>query len=207
MSEYIIINDIPYTIADIEKDCWHRLINGAVKGRDPMHFMTIATTALQGIGLRTVVLRKADAVQKTIYFHTDIRSRKCEDLQRHNSISALLYDNPSKIQIKIDGLATIHQHDALADAAWQRTVLDSRKCYLTTQAPSTTTATAWSGLPEHLSSRIPTLEESEAGRANFAVISIGVQAIDWLHLHVQGHRRAAFTYQDNQLEKSEWMIP
>ena len=55
----VIINDIRYCLSDLEKDCWARFVNGAVKGRDPFHLPAVANFSDGDISLRTVVLRKA----------------------------------------------------------------------------------------------------------------------------------------------------
>lgn len=33
----VIVNNISYSLDELEKDCWHRLVNGAIKSRDPFH--------------------------------------------------------------------------------------------------------------------------------------------------------------------------
>jgi general stress protein 26 len=43
-----------------------------------------------------VVNRKVDESNKTIYFHTDNRSRKFSDLEQDNRISLLFYDARQK---------------------------------------------------------------------------------------------------------------
>jgi general stress protein 26 len=47
--------------------------------------------------LRIVVNRKVDEVHKTIYFHTDNRSRKYIDLIKDNRISLLFYDARQRV--------------------------------------------------------------------------------------------------------------
>jgi hypothetical protein len=48
-----------------------------------------------------VVNRKVDEVHKTIYFHTDNRSRKYIDLIKDNRISLLFYDARQRVQIVV----------------------------------------------------------------------------------------------------------
>jgi pyridoxamine 5'-phosphate oxidase len=205
MDNFITINNIKYTLADIEKDCWIRLLNGSVKNKDSMHFITLATFGTCAIGLRTVVLRKVNPSVKTIAFHTDSRSEKCKEIAINNSISALAYSN--KIQIRIEGKATIHISDDTTKQAWQNTQVEARKSYLTTEAPGTVKNHPTDGLPELFSSRNLTFQESEVGKTNFALVSVQVGKIDWLHLDSQGHRRAVFYYKNGELIEMEWLVP
>ncbi len=43
LSDKIVINNISYSLSDLEKDIWNRLVNGAVKSRDPFHTPSVAT--------------------------------------------------------------------------------------------------------------------------------------------------------------------
>ena len=205
MIDTVTINNIKYSLAEIEKDCWIRLVNGSVKGKDDMHYISLATFNNNSIGLRTVVLRKVDTMLKTIIFHTDLRSNKCREIAENNSISALAYGN--KTQIKMEGKATIHSNDGVANQAWANTSIEGRKSYLTTDAPATAKNHPTDGLPEGYSSRNLTQQESEAGKINFAVVNIQVDKIDWLHLSPQGHSRAVFNYDNGTLAKMEWVVP
>ena len=200
----IIINNIVYTLTDLEKDAWNRLVNGAVKSRDPLHTPCVATHSGNDISLRTVVLRKAIPESKELRFHTDTRSKKWQELTLNPTISALFYDAADRIQIRVKGRAELHFNNDLTTNAWQKTSLSSRRCYLTNFDPSSFTDHPTSGLPEHIEQENFTQEESEIGFQNFGIVAIQVQNIDWLWLHHAGHRRAYFDYIS---EHYQWMIP
>jgi 3-hydroxyisobutyrate dehydrogenase len=204
LSNTVTINNIAYSLADLEKDIWNRLVNGAVKSRDPFHTPSVATHSGNDISLRTVVLRKAFPETKELRFHTDTRSNKWQELIVNPSISALFYDAADRIQIRVKGRAVLHFNNDITTAAWQKTSLSSRRCYLTNFDPSSFTDHPTSGLPEHIEQEKFTLEESEIGYQNFGIVSIQVQNIDWLWLHHAGHRRAFFGYTDGSFQ---WMIP
>jgi hypothetical protein len=89
--------------------------------------------------------------------------------------------------------ATAHFDDQVADDAWAKSSLSSRRCYLAPNAPGAICEQPSPNLPEHLLGRIPTLEESLSGRAHFAAVTTIVDEIDWLWLAADGHRRARFT--------------
>jgi 3-hydroxyisobutyrate dehydrogenase len=200
----ITIENINYSLRDLEIDTWNRLVNGAVKSRDPLHTPCVATHSGNDISLRTVVLRKAVPESKELRFHTDTRSNKWQELIVNPSISALFYDAADRIQIRVKGRAELQLNNDITTAAWQKTSLSSRRCYLTNFDPSSFTNNPTSGLPEHIEQENFSLEESEMGYQNFGIVSIKVQNIDWLWLHHAGHRRAYFDYETGSFS---WMIP
>ena len=200
----VTINNIVYTLPDLEKDTWNRLVNGAVKSRDAFHTPCVATQCNGDINLRTVVLRKALPEIKELRFHTDTRSKKGKELTLNPSISALFYDAADRIQIRVKGRAVLQFNNDITAAAWQKTSLSSRRCYLTNFDPSSFTDNPTSGLPEHIEQENFTLVESEIGFNHFGIVSIQVQNIDWLWLHHAGHRRAYFDYETGSFS---WMIP
>jgi 3-hydroxyisobutyrate dehydrogenase len=201
---HVVINNITYSLTDLEKDTWNRLVNGAVKSRDPLHTPCVATHSGNDISLRTVVLRKAIHESRELRFHTDTRSKKWQELTLNPTISALFYDAADRIQIRVKGRAELHFNNDLTTNAWQKTSLSSRRCYLTNFDPSSFTQNPTSGLPKHIEQENFTLEESEIGFQNFGIVSIQVQNIDWLWLHHAGHRRAYFDYVNGSFS---WMIP
>jgi 3-hydroxyisobutyrate dehydrogenase len=200
----ITIENINYSLRDLEKDTWNRLVNGAVKSRDPLHTPCVATHSGIDISLRTVVLRKAIPETNELRFHTDTRSKKWKELTLNPSISALFYDAADRIQIWVKGRAELQVKNDITGAAWQKTSLSSRRCYLTNFDPSSFTDNPTSGLPEHIEKENFTLEESEMGYQNFGIVVIQIQNIDWLWLHHAGHRRAYFDYISGSFS---WMIP
>jgi len=193
-----------YNLPDLEQDCWDRLVTGAVKSRTPFHTPSIATLNQGEVSLRTVVLRKALAKERELRFHTDIRSPKWQDLTQNPSISALFYDAIDRIQIRVKGKAILHQTNDITAEAWQKTTLSSRCCYLTELSPSSFSAISTSGLSEDIEQENFTLAESEEGYANFGIVSIHVQSIDWLWLNHAGHRRAFFDYEKDSFH---WLVP
>ncbi len=205
----IKIDGINYNLADIEKDCCIRILNGSLKGKDPLHNATVANTNTHthGINMRTVVLRKVNTAEKTLAFHTDIRSGKWNELQKNNNISWMFYDAAGRIQIRLAGKATLHHDDELADEAWLKSNENSRKIYMGEVSPSLQSEVPTSGLPTAFENVNPTLEESEVGRKNFGVVITKVNWMEWLWLNSQGHRRAGFNYETNGNIKCNWLVP
>jgi 3-hydroxyisobutyrate dehydrogenase len=200
----VTINNISYSIDELEKDCWLQLVNGAIKSRSPFHTPCVATLNNSEVSMRTVVLRKALPLSKELRFHTDIRSNKWKELQNNNTISALFYDASTRVQIRVKGKTILHLNDEMTSEAWQKTTLSSRRCYLTEISPSSFSEIPTSGLSEEIEQENFTLEDSEAGEQHFGIVSIHVESLEWLWLNHAGHRRAFFDYVQNT---SSWMIP
>lgn len=200
----ITMNNISYSIDELEKDCWARLLNGAIKSRDPFHTPYVATLSNGEVNMRTVVLRKAFPLLKELRFHTDIRSNKWKELEANNTISALFYDASARIQLRVKGKAILHFKNEITTEAWQKTVLSSRRCYLTELSPSSFTDLPTSGLSAEIEQENFTLEESEVGEKHFGIVSIHVETMEWLWLNHAGHRRAFFDYEHDSYK---WMIP
>lgn len=197
-------NDIIYSLEELEKESWERLVNGATKSKDAFHTPSIATLNQNEVSMRTVVLRKAIPSEKELRFHTDIRSNKWAELAQNDSISALFYDASARIQLRVKGKALLHFNNEITSEAWNKTTLSSRKCYLTDFSPSSFALAPTSGLAEHIEQENFTMLESEVGQKNFGIVSIRVESIDWLWLNHAGHRRAFFDYKNGS---SDWMIP
>ena len=85
--------------------------------------------------LRTVVLREVDVASRTLEFYTDVRSPKIQQLTTDNQCCWLIYDHTHKVQIRLDGSASIHTQDEIADQAWISCPDASRAAWLTPLPP------------------------------------------------------------------------
>jgi pyridoxamine 5'-phosphate oxidase len=203
----IKIAGIDYNLTDLEKDCWIRLLNGSLKGRDPMHNPTVANINEHGVNLRTVVLRKVNTEEKTLTFHTDIRSGKWDELNKNDNISWLFYDTAGRYQIRVSGKANLHHNDTITDEAWVKSSPNARKIYMGNIAPSKISEMPTSGVPAAFENAEPTIEQSETGRKNFGLVITKVHWMEWLWLNSDGHRRASFTYNDDNSIEANWLVP
>jgi pyridoxamine 5'-phosphate oxidase len=203
----IKINGINFDLADIEKDCWIRMLNGSLKSKDTMHNPVVANIENGIVSMRTVVLRNVDTKNKTILLHTDIRSGKWKGLKKNNTLSWLFYDAQSRFQIRVGGIAKLHHNDSIADEAWGRSSANSRKIYLGDEAPSEISDIPTSGLDAKFEFNNPTVEETEIGRKNFGVVVTKVNWVNWLWLSSTGHRRAKFKYDSELNLKGSWLVP
>jgi pyridoxamine 5'-phosphate oxidase len=185
-------NDLTETGAE----AWRVIGRGAVDRRSPFHTPSVATIGLDGQPqARTVVLRAVDPVARTLRFHTDRRSTKFVELSADARVTVLGYDAGRKIQLRLAGRATLHHGDALATAAWAQSRAMSQACYAQTEAP---------GTPLTHAGNAPS--GTDAGFANFTVVSVQIFELEWLYLAHEGHRRARFAWGTGKLQQT-WLAP
>jgi pyridoxamine 5'-phosphate oxidase len=198
---------IPENLDSILNDIWTRWGRGAADRRSPFHTPVVGSISSDGTPeQRVMVLRKVDRGGGLLRFHTDIRSSKVAQLQTQGTVSVIGYDPGAKIQLRASGTASIVPNGPLADTAWAATSASGRRSYLTTLAPGSRSDTATSGLPIAFEQAVPSLTESEAGRANFTIVPVTLNRLEWLHLASTGHRRAGFILGANGWV-GEWLIP
>jgi hypothetical protein len=207
MISTVQIDGIQYDLSALEKDCWYRLLNASLSYKNPFHNPVVANGNSKGVNLRTIVLRKVDTEKKELFFHTDIRSGKWNELMENNSISWHFYNPAGKLQIRLSGTVTLHTDDAIADEAWSNSKMSSRKVYTGEFGPSTIIDIPASGLPTKFESADPTPEESETGRKYFGVVVTKINWMEWLWLNSKGHRRASFKYTSPSNFDAKWLIP
>ncbi|PHX75017.1 MAG: hypothetical protein CK547_00035 [Chitinophagaceae bacterium] len=197
--------DIP-NINEIEKICWQMLHEGATNRKSAMHQAVIGTTVDSIAHMRTVVLRRVDVDTRKIYLHTDKRSKKMEDLEQTKHLSWLVYDQSLRTQIRCSGSIIIHHMDALCKEQWDHTGHHSRRYYMLDRDIEEMQE-ASTGLNDALTAFDYTLEESEVGFQHFVVVETCIDWMDWYYTHSKGNRRARFTYHENKLSSSSWLMP
>ena len=160
------------------------------------------------IGSRVVVLKSFNSNELKINFHTDIRSKKSEELKVYPKTNFLFYDHRSKIQLRIKSTSNskIFYNNNVTKIAWDQTHLSSHKCYLAQEPPSLKSIVSTDSMPRHFIGVDPSLQESEEGYKNFSVVSSQIESIDWLYLSSKGHRRLLIAV--NNIKNSyNWLIP
>lgn len=173
---------------------WIDLAQGAARASHPFHTPALASLAVEGPDVRTVVLRHADLEARQLLCHTDYRSPKVNELRQQPNVAWLFYHPVNKIQLRVRGTVAVHHDDKLARARWENSTHRSRQCYHAQLSPGTAMDTPQIGEP------------LASGFDNFAVIDCMVHDIDWLYLDSQGHLRARFVWRDGEW-RSGWIAP
>lgn len=178
---------------------WACLARGVADRRSAFHTIGVATIGLDGRPrLRTVVLRAVEPSAARLRFHTDARADKVAELAADPRIALHGYDPGGKLQIRVEGRASVHGEDAVADAAWAASRPMSRDCYGTRPAPGTPLSA-----PDAFA--LPADEaERAAGRVHFRAVTVAVETIETLYLAHCGHRRARF---DIRTREAAWLVP
>lgn len=188
---------LQYDLHAIETRLWELLQNSVSSFKLPFHTGVVATVHEQQPEQRTVVLRHADAHQKKLFFHTDMRSPKVDQLQKQPQMSWLFYDKDIRMQLRLKATAVIHLDDEVANNAWEESRLSSRLTYTTSSASGTILST-----PElvDLNQKQVEPELIDIAWKNFCVVETTVQQMDWAFLHHRGNRRALFQYNSKQFQ-------
>lgn len=162
-------------------------------------FRTPVLTSVDANGhpqARTVVLRAFDPGSMVLTIYTDKRSPKLGQLRANPQVQLLFYDAGRKVQIRATGVASVHFQDAITSAQWKNVPEYGRDDYLSRRPPGAEINDPSEGWQS----------EAEFGAANFCVIRIRIDHIDWLKLSSSGHKRAYLIWQDGQYH-GRWITP
>ena len=171
------------------------LDRGVADRRHPFHTPVLGSVGPGGEPrLRTLVLRGFDAATRTLRMHTDRRAGKVADIAAGPRVGLLGYDPARRVQIRLQGQATLHTEDLVADAGWAISRDFSRMCYAVEPGPGQPV-----GAPP------PAPLDPAAGRPHFAVIQLRFDSLEWLWLAAGGHQRALFTWQGEA--RAAWLVP
>jgi general stress protein 26 len=198
------------TLTDVEQVSWQHLASVFNDKDDKptatgFKTMILASRITTGATARTVVLRKVDIDRKYVWFHTDVRAAKVMQLEAFPDATLLFWDDTLNVQLRLTVETHLHSDDYVADEHWKAIGVGNRKNYLSEFEPGSERPSPYPGFPTHLGSALPSPEESEVGRKNFAVIECRVLAMDYLQLSRNGQVRAQFLYEPEY--KMIWLAP
>ena len=193
----LFYNDLRKTYTEL----WTLLRLGVKDRRSPLHTPSLASVRGDGSPtLRTVVLREADASSRTLRFHTDARSAKFREITANPRVALHFYDPDRKIQLRVDGRASIHTRDDYATEVWRKMHPFSRLCYKTELAPGVSIED-----PSDIATPLVGMDDRD-GRENFSAVSVRMEQVEWLYLAARGHRRARYSWQADQM-LATWLAP
>tara|TARA_X000000368_G_scaffold159974_1_gene126065 strand:- start:76 stop:654 length:579 start_codon:yes stop_codon:yes gene_type:complete len=181
---------------------WDELILGLNSGKHPFHIFTVSTVKNNKPDSRSVVLRTVDKENKSISFHTDLRSKKILQIKESENICALFYDKDSKIQLRIYGSASKETNSLLIKEKWNSSKEMSKLCYLNKISPGEVI-----NEPKDYLYGKEELNNIELGIKNFSIINIKISQIDWLSLNHEGHQRMLINYTSNNKIEFDWVAP
>lgn len=153
--------------------------------RHPFKYVAFNTTNAKAVNSRYVVLRKFTEKETYLIF-TDARSEKVTDLLANKNCSLLFYHSGKKLQVRVNGIAIIHQNNELSQQYWNGVQGSGRKAYTSINSPR-----------ETINSPLEAFEwNASMGDTNFTVLEILPKQIEVLQLNGDEHIRASFTNSD-----------
>lgn len=186
---------------------WDRLTLAAEEPGAAWRTPTFGTVNEGGPDLRTVVLRETVPEKRRLAFHTARQSEKVAAIREDSRIAWHAWDPETVEQVRLYGSATVHVDDAVADAMWASQDPASLAVHARTTEPGTPLDAPEDGLADAVQSEPITRADVDAGREHFAVVRTVIDAMDWLHLHPEGHYRAQFHYDADGEVEGQWVAP
>ncbi len=172
----------------VETACWSELARAALERDHGWRVMTLATVSGERAEARSVVLREARHEFRELLFYTDDRSPKLKQIAAHPLGTLLAWSPRMGWQLRLRVHLQQLDHGLEVSSRWARMKLSpSAQDYLSPLAPGMA---------------LDRQSDERASREHFAVVSARVEAMDWLELHADGHRRAMFDGTD-----ARWVQP
>ena len=179
------------TLGAIEAAIWQQLALCVADKSHPWRTPVLATIDGERADARTVVLREIDERQRALLIYTDERAGKVHQLLRQPHGTLVMWSPALGWQLRCRVRLVIEMSGLAASSRWARIKLSpAAQDYLSPLPP---------GMP--LDGQTPPTHGT-VKRDYFAVIDATIDAIDWLELHAQGHRRAIFDAQG-----ARWVQP
>lgn len=181
-------------------DVWQRIARGLDGKWPPWSLPTLATTATAGgPRARVLALRGADAAARTLTFHGDARSMKVSEIAADPRVCVVFWDPTDGIEARFTGEASLHCGDVVSEAAWARVSPLRRLAARSAEMPGAHLAhpVRFDTLP---------MNPDHDGHANFAVIEVRVDCLDWLWVGADDMRRATFGW-TGAAWAGAWTVP
>lgn len=177
-------------LAAVEAAVWQELARAATDRTHEWRTPVLATVDGNLPDARTVVLREVDAGARQLVLYSDARAAKIGQLAAQPRAVLLAWSPRLRWQLRLRIEVEVHTGGLAVASRWARLKLaPSAADYLSALAP---------GAPLQAPGSLPPAE----ARAHFALLQAAVRSIDWLELHPDGHRRAAF-----DADGARWLQP
>ena len=178
----------PDSLDAIEAAVWAQLALAPADRTHAWRIGVLATADGDGADARSVVLREVDAGRRCVVFYTDSRSPKALQMQRQARGTLVLWSATLGWQLRLKVQLSLETSGLAVSSRWARLKMSpAAQDYLSPLPPG---------------SPIATPQPERGTREHFGVVTAQVVATDWLELHAEGHRRAAF---DGQGQR--WLVP
>lgn len=99
------------TLSSLHDLVWSHLTRGKADRKHPARHPTLATIGPNGPELRTLVLRRADPIAKTLELHTDSASPKVAQINIDPRVALHVWVPKERLQIRLRALAQVNAGD------------------------------------------------------------------------------------------------
>lgn len=186
------------TLTEIEAAIWREIGLAALDNQHEWRTPVLASADGDGADARTVVLREADPEAGTLAIYTDSRAAKVRQLQAQPRCSLVMWSQRLGWQLRLRARVQAHTDGLAVTSRWAALRMSpAAGDYLSALTPGAPLDAA----PGEQLNRAPA-EPTATQREFFAVLIATVEAMDWVELHRDGHRRASFT-----TTQAQWLVP
>ncbi len=172
----------------VERAVWRELDRASHDRLHDWRVLTLATIDHDRADARSVVLREVDEGARRLVIYSDARAPKVAQLRAHPKATLVAWSAELSWQLRL--AVTLSVEDAGLDVSsrWAKVKMSpSAQDYLAALPPGTP---------------VRKYSPERGTREHFAVITAQVEAVDWLELHADGHRRARF-----DTSGGSWLAP
>lgn len=172
----------------IEDTLWSELVRAPRERAHDWRIGVLATTDSDRADARCIVLREVDRRERWLVFYTDSRSPKVQQIASRPSGTIVLWSQPLSWQLRLAVQLEVQTAGLTVSSRWARLKMSpDAQDYLSPLPPGSVIDKP---MPER------------GSRDYFGVVKAHIEAIDWLELHAQGHRRAQFDGSSRR-----WLVP
>jgi len=162
----------------IERSCWQELERAAHDRDHGWHLLTLASMNGERADARSVILRDVLPAERALVIYTDHRSPKSAQIKARPLGTLVGWSPALSWQLRLQVTLEVQRDGLDVSSRWARMKLSASAAdYLAAVPPGTP-------LDHYTPER--------GSREHFALLIAQITAIDWLELHVDGHRRACF---------------
>lgn len=189
---------------DLDRAAWAQLQQCADERSGALRNLTLSTVdSSNQPQSRILILRNVDTGIRTLWFHTDLRSRKWTELTDNPLVSVIGYDPDRQLQLRMSGTAQLHPPKTeLTTKAWSGLPAWTRSTYCGGPPGEETNPKA------NVDTAVLTEAQTSIGYDVFCVVIIKVDILDWFS-HPRGAiRRIHFSYgSDGSLQQALDVAP
>lgn len=173
----------------VAEETWTRLAQACDDPTRATRNVILATVDDRGApDARLMVVRGADRRLGRLWFHTDIRSPKIEQIRARPDVAVIVWDPSGCVQLRITGTAKVETTGPRADSHWRQAAMGLQILLASHDDPGrplTQPDPRLVGMKRALDAG-----EEQIARSRFAVIEVAIDSIEWLQVSDDVQRRA-----------------